>query len=927
MNLKNLLFCAACLLTSGTFTAEATKEVTPGKLTPLVGKHVVINQVNDALIKVAGSSSSGLGNLIDTNLDNYVSLNGVAGVEAVYTEVLGVKDLQNTYAAGVPAGFMMQNNGSDGVSLLTADVLKLFVVETFLDGKLQESTVQKTQTSSLLNLNLISINDQNQTKLSVATTKEYNEVRLSIGGISADVLKSTKIYYAFVGESKITPITKDHYANPSVYADPTYGVSNEWTVSGWNHAIQRNNMVGSGKEKEGVIIELLSGIFSKPRITIDAGEDIPANTEVGYYMESGDVLDLNIGKVITISTYDANDNLLESRQFSSVLGLALVGGGKSTLSFVTKQPCRKIKIDFGAFDIKLGATVVYYAFARDMSVEVNDEVELGIDSDVTLGGVFTSWKLHGIDGVHWSLLSQPTGASALVEDGYVKNIYVPGTYEMEANYVSPTDGQTITQNFAINYVEPTEVGKSCNNPIVGDGVTTFHPDGMEGFLLGVDGGFSGTSGNVTDTNLNNYVETKGSLKLIENQVIFGVRNTKKVYEASEAEPRRVGFVLQASSDLLTANLLDFVAIDLYKDGVKVQSSLADENNALNAKLIAGKDNQVRYSIEAVHDFDAVVLRKAGLLELNLSKLRIYYAFEEPADDTCADYLTSESCLDYLSYKTGASIDYDITGFSGVASVGGSMTDLANIIDKSEQDEASKEKYAYINSTALVGGKMTLGVKTGEVYPMGTNAGFVVEEAKWLADINLIRGIKIYTMLNGKATGDEVTSPEVLSLNLIGESGKSLMMVTTTKPYDEVVLEISGVASVLQELKVYGAVTRPDFDMDGTPDCVDSTPYGNIDVQSDDDPIDEDDEQPGWYTGIEEVALDRGVTMTVDGDCALITSESPIESITCFMADGTETNVEVAPESPCSVPLAEGVNIIAVKTAAGARTFKAVGNAE
>lgn len=77
-----------CLL--GTVQAENLSLTKPEQMTPLVGNHCVINQIDKDLIEAFGNTSS-LGNLIDTNVDNYVSLSGLAGVDVPITRLFPLK--------------------------------------------------------------------------------------------------------------------------------------------------------------------------------------------------------------------------------------------------------------------------------------------------------------------------------------------------------------------------------------------------------------------------------------------------------------------------------------------------------------------------------------------------------------------------------------------------------------------------------------------------------------------------------------------------------------------------------------------------------------------------------------------------------------------------------------------------------------------
>ena len=136
-----------------------------------------------------------------------------------------------------------------------------------------------------------------------------------------------------------------------------------------------------------------------------------------------------------------------------------------------------------------------------------------------------------------------------------------------------------------------------------------------------------------------------------------------------------------------------------------------------------------------------------------------------------------------------------------------------------------DTYAFINKTAGVAANTTLSVKANQIFEHGYQAGFVVEEQTWVGNVDLLRSLKIKTYLNGVETGDESIKPEVLSLDLIGSYGKSLIAITPTRPFDEIVLDMGGLVDALVELKVYGAFVQPDTDGDGIPDCMDKNPCG------------------------------------------------------------------------------------------------------
>lgn len=457
---KLLMFLAAWSCLSGPLQAK-NDPITLEKMTPLVGRNCVINQIDKELVDVIGLESS-LGNLVDTNVDNYASLSGLAGVDVAYHQIVSVKDVKYVYEGGQEAGFVIQS-ASEGTNLLTVDVLKLFVIETYLNGEKQEGSVYQEGESGLLDLNLITIASNGQTKVSIRTTKPFDEVRLAVSGVNVEAFKSLKLYYAYVGENPIHPITQTRfYPNASVLGHRLNGIGNEWTTAIWNWPDQKEKLVGIGSEDKGVGFGTLSSLLTEPRVTVDAGETIPANTEVGFLIESGSVLAINILNNTILTTYDASGEEVESKKIVSVLGLSAVSGSRTTVSMVTTKPCQSVKIQFGGLNVDVGGTKIFYAYTRDANIYVDTECDLKLSANASVCSQ-ESYQLSGVDGIMWSIHSQPAGANATVSaKGLVEGMSKPGEYVIKAQKGNCEDFVTINNS-------PTSpISSECNRPIVGD---------------------------------------------------------------------------------------------------------------------------------------------------------------------------------------------------------------------------------------------------------------------------------------------------------------------------------------------------------------------------------------------------------------------------------------------------------------------------
>lgn len=820
---KFFFFVAALFCLLGELRAQDLPEK-PHEMTALVGRSCVINQLDKDLVDVFGNISS-LGNLVDTNTDNYVSLSGLAGVELAFHPIISVKDVEHCYGGegtNLETGFVLQSV-SNGTNLLTADVLKMFVIETYLNGEKQESSVYDSGESGLLDLNLITVSSDGKTKVSIRTNKVFDEVRLAVAGVNVEAFKQLKLYYAYVGENEMRPITQTHYyPNASVHGHKTDGLASKWTSAMWNWPKQKEKLVGKNSESDGVGFGTISGLLTDPHVTINAGETIPANTEIGFMVESGSVLAIELFNNTVLTTYDENDNEVESQKIVSVLGLSALGGGKSTVSMVTTKPCQQIKIQFGGLNIDLGGTKIFYAYTRDAKVKTSEQCDLKLSADIAVCGQ-SSVQLHGVSGITWSIKECPEGTNPTVSStGLVENMTKAGVYVIQAQKGNCIDYITI------NNSPSSQISYECNRPIVGNNVEPYAPAGG-GCLLCLSPELDDNSRNVVDEDLTNYIEYTKGLDLLSNTSIYGVQKLDGEFYASEAEPRRVGFVMQATDQFLTADLLKFFVIKTYLGDKLQESSPIEQNDAVDANLIGGMGNQMRYSFVATKPFNKVTLWTAGVLSLHLSKFRIYYAFEEPAQSDCMSQYSSSACISLLSAQNGATINYERTGFNGVANVGASMRNLANVVD------GEMDTYAFINKTAGVAANTTLSVKANQIFEHGYQAGFVVEEQTWVGNVDLLRSLKIKTYLNGVETGDESIKPEVLSLDLIGSYGKSLIAITPTRPFDEIVLDMGGLVDALVELKVYGAFVQPDTDGDGIPDCMDKNPCGEEIIVNDPDP--------------------------------------------------------------------------------------------
>lgn len=204
---------------------EVKDTLTLTKMTPLVGTGCIINQIDKNLIEaVAGTSD--LGNIVDVNPNNYAGFGSALSATVAYNPTVAVKNVNHAYAADTEAGFVIQSVSNSGSNLLTADILQMFWIETYMNGIKQETSKDTEETGgTLLNLNLLTIASDGKTKVAIKATKPFNEIRMSISGVNASVLSQLKIFYAYAGSNPIRPITKTtYYPGASVHSASLNGI-------------------------------------------------------------------------------------------------------------------------------------------------------------------------------------------------------------------------------------------------------------------------------------------------------------------------------------------------------------------------------------------------------------------------------------------------------------------------------------------------------------------------------------------------------------------------------------------------------------------------------------------------------------------------------------------------------------------------------
>lgn len=832
----------------------------PNCRVPLVGEGRVINQITKNLVGVLSNSDNKLEYLVDKNLDNFVSLKGLAEVNAGLP-ILSVKDVNRVYYDSsnvIKVGFLYKDPGG----LLSLDVLKGFWVKTYLKGEEQDgsSTLGSGENFQLLNLNLLNVSG-GLSEISFTTTKPFDEVRIGCASISVEVLSGLEFYYAFVGENP-KKIAAEKHEYP--YAEQERPSTNITDLLG-------RNLVDSDISN-GPTCELLSGLVGGGlTCRVDFGATIPVGSEVGYYTTGGGLASISLGAT-KLNAYDTGDNNPQSINTESGIGVsALVGGAREFSMILTKKDTRRLELDLPSGINLLSAVKVHYAYSRD-------PVEIDVSSYFTIGNDTISTDYYNLptpsEGtVIYSLISWPSGAtSPSISGNHMTGMTVNGDYVVKAVYTR--EEKETSWSYAVIHRNKKEAVAGCNTMMI-------NTSGNEGQYTVVES--SGSQGgislfnkinnrqNLVDGDYTNYAEATNVLSLIQFGSLAGVHSSQDI--APQGGKTRVGFVMQTNNQLLGADVLKFFFIRLYKDGEEVFSGLTAENDAVGVGLVGNDGSKLRFYVETDRTFDQVELWTAGLLNVNLNTFRLYYAFYEPV--TCEEYAgTSEACMEMITaQKHGATINYAETKSSSVASVGATTNNLSYVIDNSQQTAAS-----IVAGVSLIS-RSTVAVKFNSIRG-GQPLGAILRTPGYVLNASVLQNVTIAAYNGGQAVASESTSSGLASIEVISDAGLAYMEVTPLQDYNEVRISFPSLADALETVWLSGFYIRPDANGNGIPDCAEE-----LEVQGEIDIV---------YRGItEHVCVDEttylgNVRISVDAKPELLGTEL---TFTCYPYNGNGQKIE------------------------------------
>ncbi|HUH75185.1 MAG TPA: Ig-like domain-containing protein [Chitinophagales bacterium] len=809
----------------------------------LVGQDYVVDRVDPGILSLLEGGNS-FNNVLDGDLTNYAQVDMT--LVALGASVISVKKVNGNFSAGKKVGFVIEVPST----LLTVDLLDGLSLRTYLDNNIQE-TVALGGGGGLLKLSVLNSGKEGTKRIEFTTTKSFDEVELIQSSVVA-ALSSIRIYNAYLSDAScnndcITTLTTGNYSGASASTatgllDAKFSNVGSLLDADLNNYSTQPSLLNLG----------LVGLSSF--VQIKSGTTFPAGTDVGFKIQQPGLLgliSLDLLGSMTITTYNSAGVPQETFLSSDLADASLLSDGFANIGFKSTKAFSNIRLSVNAELLDLVPIRVLYGYVRldsdndgvpdcldncvgnDLLVNSKGEplacypecnLNAGADISECPTNSDGSIQLNSAgSGNTWAALAGNPSAATINSAGLVQNMSVEGIYRFRLYNGICSD--TISVNYQAG------INSSCNRALVGPNVI-IDGQGLNGGLLCLLCGEAGAN-NVVDGDLNNYLEYNQLLGLLASTSLIAVTDTNNVYPAGT----RTGYVVSFPDGLLSAALLNQFEIRTYLNGNFVESATS-ANGLLGVGVLAGAGNKTRIGFITTQPFDKVEIVTGSVLGL-LTTIRIHNAFVE--DGSCPSLSDvslnpSSACFEILEADSDnfSTINYDKSGFTGVACALCNLDSLSNIVDNSYTNYATLT----LPVGLLVEGSVS--VKSKKTYTSGYEAGFAVTADASLLTIDVLSNIAIVTYLDGVKQDSIVGNTGLLNASLLpGSSSIGYLGFRSEKSFNEVRLVASspvGANLLTDGLKIYYAYARLDSDGDGIPDCLDKCCSGDDNFDADGDGI-------------------------------------------------------------------------------------------
>nr|WP_315197505.1 gliding motility-associated C-terminal domain-containing protein [uncultured Flavobacterium sp.] len=716
--------------------------------------------------------------------------------------------------------------------------------------------------------------------------------------LNQGILKKILLFLVFYLSATITISAQCNSDTPIPFINSTYGnVTASGSLSGVCvcTAFNASRLTDNDLSNFATAVVAINAAGSANYRVTDSDTDYVAGTYVGYRIDTGGLLSVNLLGSITIKTY-LNGVLRETASDSSLLGVGLLNlsGNNYVVGFNTTKSFDAIEISVGGLVGLLNTIDVYYPVIRNYcagpALNCNTASAMNLPaypvslepshtgiSGVSLGNVYDATNVISASTVDYATIALTAGIAAsgsiAVKDQLTD--YPIGTYagfEIEnSNLLSVSALGNMSITTYLNGVQQDQFfgnnlvvnGSLLNNPgrykvgfvstksfdevqisinqtlALNLGSTRVYSAVFENFCAGPDlvcntqtamlaptypvyinGENTGIDGlvcalcsinnaeNLIDQNSSNFAQINLTVS-VGNSGSISVKNQITDYPIGTF----AGFTIENPS-LLNVNALDAVTIRTYLNGVLQEIKFGNAALAtVGTNLLVGSSLQT-IGFVTTKAFDEARITITNTATVSLGVVNVYHAVFQKL---CPVILECDKTYALTNPTFPVIIDSGKTGVDGVACVACAVNNTNNVLTSSTTD------FATILVTAGVIAPASIAVLDQlSTYPAGTFAGFTIKDLNSLLQLDLFSSLTISTYLDGVLKESKSTSLLLnlsLTLSPFGTgSGMYNVGFQTTQSFDEIRITVGSLASVINDINVYGAFVNTASTSGGTLHC-------------------------------------------------------------------------------------------------------------
>ncbi len=359
---------------------------------------------------------SNTNNLFDTDTDNYATMNVVAGLANSLS--LSVKDAMSAYPAGTYAGFRVSSG-----SLAQLDLLGGMTITTYKDN----TPVQTVPGTTLLSLGSSLISGQTVHSLGFIASGEFDEIVLTLQNVAGISLGETRVYGVFATElCDINTLDCNEQQNLSF---PEYPVVINGERSGFGGiACAGCNFTGMDNVIDNdpatfATLTVPASVGTNATLSVYKGaSDFPANTFIGFPIESASLLSVDLLNGITLRAYNNGVEVFSADMSSNTL-LTVNSGiffspGTRIIGMVPDVAFDEAVIEF-SYPISASITEIEI---HDVVVQRFCTQPISCDETIYLNGgstgmpVYVNYAETGVDGIACGLCGVSNAENVITEN-------------------------------------------------------------------------------------------------------------------------------------------------------------------------------------------------------------------------------------------------------------------------------------------------------------------------------------------------------------------------------------------------------------------------------------------------------------------------------------------------------------------------------